>query len=223
MSERPDDLDEALEQVITAARAHLAAVRAAGGALDDREVWQRYVTLNNLSVAYDQLLLDEFGEATPWETELIDTSRTGDVEPGSRQAAPADPYPAVLAVRQRRDYRVPSTTALMAAAAEAASRMGLDGQPPPAPETVGEAVLTLVQYGDGSLAGLDLPELEPLGGVVTVSAHAAPLELSTGGGAAGLFAVGAQEEMLGRLDEQPDLEPPAEPVDDAAAESDSAQ
>ena len=44
-------------------------------------------------------------------------------------------------------------------------------------ESVGEAVLELLQSGDGSLAALDVPELEPLDGLVAVVEVDAPLDL----------------------------------------------
>ena len=72
-------------------------------------------------------------------------------------------------------------------------------------ESVGEAVLELLQSGDGSLAALDLPELEPLDGLVAVVEADAPLDLGafadTDG--AGPFALGSPDRLIGRLDEQP--------------------
>src|SRR5437762_9077816 len=65
-------LDAALEKVFVAARAHLAAVKAAEGRIDDDGVWRAYVELNNASYAYDQLLLDAFSEVTPWDVDAID-------------------------------------------------------------------------------------------------------------------------------------------------------
>jgi hypothetical protein len=212
-------LDGALEQVISAARAHLAAVRAADGATDDEDVWRSFVALNNASHTYDQLLLDEFGEVTPWETESIDVKAaegaaavalTGpDVPVG--ETAPDDSYPAVVSVRQRRDYRVPSLTALLAAAELAARRLALDQEVDP-PETMVDAILELVRDGDGSLCGLDVPELEPLAGVLTVAEVARPLDLDgrDAPDTTDLFAIGEQDRLIGRLDEEPftDLDDP---------------
>lgn len=164
-------LDDALARVVEAARRHLAAVQAAAGALDDPEVWDSYVALNNASHAYDALMRATYGESTPWETEPV----TGGVSaPGASAPVtdapdePAeDPHPAVVSVRQRRDYRVPSVSRLLAAAELARRRRR--GDPDRAPESVGHAVLELVRDGDGLLGGIDGPELEPLGGVVTVT------------------------------------------------------
>jgi hypothetical protein len=204
MTDQPAAIDDALEQVITAARNHLTAVKAAGGAVDDEQVWRSYVALNNASYAYDQLLLDEFGEVTPWDTEAIDVEGKPRVltQPGVAIGEHrTDPYPTLLSVRQRRDYRVPSVAALLAAAREAAQRVAPDGEQVAAPTTVADAVLGLVRDGDGSLAGLDVPELEPRAGVVTVLEVAAPVGASIE--TAVLFQLGAGERQLGRWDEPP--------------------
>src|SRR5918998_4775411 len=120
MTDQHGELDAALERVIEAARHHLTAVRAAQGRVDDDDVWQAYVALNNASYAYDEQLLDAFGEVTPWDVESIDPDeadqRFGLNVGGLDGGAPSDPYPQVLSVRQRRDYRVPSVSALLRAA-----------------------------------------------------------------------------------------------------------
>jgi hypothetical protein len=228
MTDRPagldDQIDDALEQVITAAREHLAAVKAADGAVDDEQVWRSYVALNNASFGYDQLLLDSYGEVTPWDTEAIDLEGKPRVltAPGAPIGETAkDPYPSVLSVRQRRDYRVPSVAALLAAASDAAQRLAPD-EPVPAPRTVGDAVLELVRDGDGTLDGLDVPELEPLAGVVAVVEVARSLAETAPGTetvpapgepvehlppdpveTAAAFQLGAGDRLLARLDEQP--------------------
>jgi hypothetical protein len=207
MTDQPAAIDDALEQVITAARNHLTAVKAAGGAVEDEQVWRSYVALNNASYAYDQLLLDEYGEVTPWDTEAIDVEGKPKLltQPGVAIGEHAkDPYPALLSVRQRRDYRVPSVAALIAAAQESAERLAASGEPVSAPETVADAVLELVRDGDGSLAGLDVPELEPLAGAVTVVEVSSPLAGTAD--PAAVFAVGAGDRVLGRYDEPPYLD-----------------
>ncbi|HEY8453827.1 MAG: hypothetical protein FWJ70_15410 [Micromonosporaceae bacterium] len=211
--ERLTDLDDALERVIAAARTHLAAVKAADGAVDDEAVWDSYVALNNASYEYDQLLLDTYGEVTPWETEPIGRGRVVEEEaeaaPGG--VAPAtDPYPAVVSVRQRRDFRVPSVSALLAEAGQAARRLD---EEVPAPQSVGEAVLGLVQAGDGGLGSLDVPVLEPLQGVVTVVEVAAPLDLDAAGDGdtEALFRSGPDDRLVARLDEYRTLDLDREP------------
>src|SRR5436305_5395876 len=117
MTDQNAELDAALDEVVAAARAHLAAVKAAAGRIDDDDVWQAYVALNNASFAYDEKLLDAYGEVTPWDVESIDPEEAdqrfgfgaGDVGPNGA----VDPYPQVVSVRQRRDYRVPSVAALL--------------------------------------------------------------------------------------------------------------
>ena len=117
MTDRHAELDAALERVIAAARDHLAAVKAADGRADDDEVWRAYVELNNASNAYDELLLDAFGEVTPWDVEAIDpdeADRQFGVGIGGVDGTEAeDPHPQIISVRQRRDYRVPSVAALL--------------------------------------------------------------------------------------------------------------
>ena len=81
-------------------------------------------------------------------------------ESGRRHAVP-DPHPHVLSIRQRRDYQVPSVAALIRVAETSRqSAAHADGEPEEPVESVSEAVLELLQAGDGSLAALDIPELE---------------------------------------------------------------
>jgi hypothetical protein len=210
MNDRHADLDAALERVIGAAREHLTAVKAAEGRVDDEGVWRAYVALNNASFEYDELLLDVFGEVTPWDVEAIDPDeadqRFGAGLGGVDGAEPADPYAHVVSVRQRRDYRVPSVAALLRVA-EAARRSALtDGEPAEVAEpveSVGEAVLELLQAGDGSLGALDVPELEPLDGVVAVAELAEPLELEeyAEDDGTGPFQLAGSDRLVGRLDE----------------------
>jgi hypothetical protein len=205
------ELDAALEQVIEAARAHLAAVKSAQGRVDDDDVWQAYVHLNNASFAYDEQLLDAFGEVTPWDVESIDPDeadhRFGVGIGGIDGDEAADPYPRVLSVRQRRDYRVPSVAALLRIADAARSNSVPDDEDPGSVESVGEAVLELLQAGDGSLSSLDVPELEPLDGLLTVSEADAPLDLEAypDEDGTGPFTPADGEQLVGRLDEHPFL------------------
>jgi hypothetical protein len=211
MTDRMADLDAALDRVVDAARAHLAAVKAAEGRIDDDGVWQAYVALNNASFAYDEQLLDAFGEVTPWDVESIDPDeadqRFGLGVGGLDGAEPSDGYQQVISVRQRRDYRVPSVSALLRVAG-AARRSAVPEDEDPGPiESVGEAVLELLQSGDGSLSSLDVPELEPLDGLITVSETAKPLDLEAyeDSDGAGPFTPGADDLLVGRLDEHPYL------------------
>jgi hypothetical protein len=148
---------------------------------------------------------------TPWDVESIDPDEAarrfglgvGGLEDGSAD----DPYPQVVSVRQRRDYRVPSVGALLRAA-EAARRDTVPADEDPGPvESIGEAVLELVQAGDGSLAALDVPELEPLDGLLTVSEVGEPLDLEAYEDTDGIgpFTPGPDEQLVGRLDEHPFL------------------
>jgi len=213
MTDQYAELDSALERVVEAAQAHLAAVKAAQGRVDDDDVWQAYVNLNNASFAYDEQLLESFGEVTPWDVESIDPDEADQrfgAGIGNLDGADADPYPRVISVRQRRDYRVPSVAALLRVAD--AARTSLipadedDAQIDPV-DSVGEAVLELLQAGDGSLSSLDVPELEPLDGLLTVSEVGEPLDLEAFADedGAGPFAPGPDDVLVGRLDEHPFL------------------
>ena len=207
MTDQYADLDAALESVVEAAKAHLAAVKAAQGRVDDDDVWQAYVNLNNASFAYDEQLLDAFGEVTPWDVESIDPEeadqRFGGI--GGPDGAGADPHPRVISVRQRRDYRVPSVSALLRVADAARRNLVPADEEAGDVESVGEAVLELLQAGDGSLSSLDVPELEPLDGLLTVSEVTTPLDLEAfeDEDGAGPFAPLDDDQLVGRLDEHP--------------------
>jgi hypothetical protein len=201
MSYTDAQVDAALEAVFAAAREHLAAVRVAGGKIDDDEVWRTYVQLNNASVAYDDCLLEVFGEVTPWQVDTIDPDKADEffVE----QAVGDDPYPKVISVRQRRDYRVPSVAALIKAGQDARDAATEDEGGSEPVESVSEALVELLQSGDGSLAALDIPELEPLDGIIAVAEVDEPLDPEafeeTDG--AGPFALGGGDSLIARMDE----------------------
>ena len=204
MTDRHGELDAALERVISAARQHLTAVKAADGRTDNDGVWHAYVELNNASFEYDELLLDEFGEVTPWDVDAIDPEEADKQLGLGPDGAGEDPHPRVVSVRQRRDYRVPSVTALLrlAEAARRAARHG-DGAEPEPVESVGEAMLELMQAGDGSLGALDIPELESLNGVVVVAEvedSLDPEEYEDADGT-GPFQLAAGDRLAARLDE----------------------
>jgi hypothetical protein len=210
MTDTFTDVEAALDRVIAAARAHLDAVKAADGATDDDSVWDAYVSLNNATHDYDELLNEAFGEVTPWDLEAISAE---EAESGRASAATLtlaedaiagdDPYPQVVSVRQRRDYRVPSVAALLRLAELGRAPAAAGEQLEPI-ETLSEAILELLQSGDGSLGMLDLPELEPLDGVVIVAEVAEPLnpqaheEVDAGSA----FALAGSDRALGRLDER---------------------
>ncbi|SCF22957.1 hypothetical protein [Micromonospora mirobrigensis] len=208
MTDQHGELDAALERVIETARRHLAAVRAAQGRVDDDDVWQAYVALNNASYAYDELLLDAFGEVTPWDVESIDPDEADERFAGAEGVEASDPHPRVISVRQRRDYRVPSIAALVRVADAARRESTPEGDEPAPVEGVGEAVLELLQSGDGSLSALDVPELEPLDGVVMVSEVGTPVDLESfdDDDPVGPFQPAADDRLVGRLDEHPYLD-----------------
>jgi len=210
MTERHTELDAALDRVITAAREHLAAVKAADGRADDDHVWQAYVELNNASFEYDELLLDAYGEVTPWDVDAIDPDEADrQFGVGVEGGEPGDPYPHVVSVRQRRDYRVPSIGALLRLAESARQAAPHTEEDPAEPvETVGEALLELMQAGDGSLAALDIPELESLNGVVVVAEVGTGLdpEAYEDADGTGPFQLATGDQLVDRLDEHAYLE-----------------
>jgi hypothetical protein len=205
MTDQYAELDAALELVVEAAKAHLAAVKAAQGRVDDDDVWQAYVNLNNTSFAYDERLLDAFGEVTPWDVESIDPDEADQRFAVGIGGGDTDPHPRVISVRQRRDYRVPSVSALLRVADAARRNLVPADEESGDVESVGEAVLELLQAGDGSLSSLDVPELEPLDGLLTVSEVKAPLDLEAfeDEDGAGPFAPAPDDQLVGRLDEHP--------------------
>ena len=103
---------------------------------------------------------------------------------------------------------MPNAAALLRAA-ETARRSAPYGEESDEPVgSVGQAVAELMHAGDGSLAALDLPELEPLGGVVTVTEVTRPLgpeELDDPDDGAP-FRLSAEETVLYRYDEHVDDE-----------------
>jgi len=208
MTEEQADLEAALEAVVAAARGHLAAVRAAAGTPDEETVWRAYVALNNASREYDEMLNDIFGEVTPWDLEPI---TPGDADEAfatldtDEESGADDPHPRVVSVRQRRDYRVPSVSALLLAA-EAARGSSADGEPV---ATVAEAVLELLQCGDGSLHTLEVPELDPLDGIVIVAEVSEPLDPDAHDHADGEapFRLAPTDRTTARLDERAPADP----------------
>jgi hypothetical protein len=214
MADTDSLLDAALAEVVTAARAHLAAVRSADGRPDDDAVWRAYVGLNNAARAYDEALNDAYGEVTPWDLEAITPdSQAGrlpaEAYDADEEEAATDPYDGVVSVRQRRDYRVPSVTGLLRAAEEARRSLPRAADEPEEPlDTVAEAVLELMRAGDGSLGMLDVPELLPLDGTVLVAEVVHPLDVDADVPAP--FGVHPEDRVLGRLDERMCVDPDAD-------------
>ncbi|WP_117215293.1 hypothetical protein [Allorhizocola rhizosphaerae] len=204
MSDNHAAVEAALEQMISAARAHLTAVRDAKGEIDSDEVWRAYVEFNNAAVAYDDALSTTYGEPLPWEVEAIDPDRADKfaaelVEAGKEAD---DPHPRVVSVRQRRDYHIPSVSALIKAAELARLEVSSEGADEPI-TTVADALLELLQTSDGSLAALDIPELEPLDGIVTVAEVDKALEPDdfAESDANGPYQLTPSDKLVARLDE----------------------
>jgi len=204
MSDNHAAVEAALEHMITTARTHLAAVREAKGEIDSDEVWRAYVAFNNAAVAYDEALSATYGEPLPWEVEPIDPEKADKFAADliASQDDTDDPHPRVVSVRQRRDYHIPSVSALIKAAELARVEVAMDGDDEPI-TTVADAVLELLQTSDGSLAALDIPELEPLDGIVTVAEVEKALEPDDYAetDANGPYQLGDSDKLVARLDE----------------------
>jgi hypothetical protein len=206
MSDRTAEVEAALERVIEAARAHLAVVSGRAGAPDEEAVWRAYVALNNAAYDYDRLLSSAYDEVTPFDVEkIVEESGNGLATPpqtGWITPTGDDPHPRVVSVRQRRDYRVPSVAALLSLAREV-RRESPAGEEPIG--SVGEAIIELLEAGDGSLGMLDVPELEPLDGVVMVAEVDAALSAEglDESGADEPFRLASGETVLARLHEHP--------------------
>ncbi|GAA4897416.1 hypothetical protein LX16_1131 [Stackebrandtia albiflava] len=202
-----DELTDALEVMIAAARRHLEEVRAAEGRVDDESVWRAYVAFNNSAYEYDELLRTTFDEVTPFDLEPLrtdDLDTDSDGEPSVEEAVEPDPEPAVISVRQRRDYLVPSSAALLRAAELAREQVpDPDGDDQPI-QGIGDAVLELLHAGDGTLHSLEVPELTPLDGIVVVNDVSEGLDVAaTDDGHEDLaFEVSPADAMIGRLDER---------------------
>lgn len=184
-SGRNAELDAALERVVVAARKHLAAVKDADGRVDDDAVWRSYVELNNTTFAYDDLMLDTWGEVTPWDVERIEPEEADSQWLGGPlDEAPEEPV-ITISVRQRRDYEVPSVRALLRVASAVRRSAPSDDTAAGSADAdqeitdIGDAVVEILQAGDGALGSLDIPELEPLDSVVTVSVVPEPLDLDS--------------------------------------------
>lgn len=214
------EIDSALDAVIVAARAHLALLRA-----DDRSTEQQvaraYVSLNNATVRYDDLLSQAYDEVTPWDVEYLEPEEGADTDaatPPPVSATAAESGSTTICVRQRRDFLVPDIAALLHLGTHQRQRNWSEHDPDYAQTPVsnlGDAVYELVQAGDGSLASLDAyPELVPGNGVLLVNTVTDPL---TFGEAAQSeedepFRLRPGDALLYRLDEEI-IEEPAEQED----------
>ena len=178
MTDRHAELDAALERVIAAARAHLAAVKAADGRIDDddglarvRRAEQRLVRLRRAcSTTSARSPRGTWSRSTRTRRTAL---RRG-IDRSTRRPG-------------RATTRTPGCSRCGSAATTGCPAWRRccgwprrPGRRPPRGsaepvEGVGEAVLELLQTGDGSLGALDVPELEPLDGVVVVAEVGTPL------------------------------------------------
>ena len=169
MTDQHAELDAALERVIEAARAHLAAVKAAEGRVDDDDVWQAYVDAEQRLVRLRRAAARRVrrGHAVGRRVDRPGRGRPALRRSAGRATATAErPVPAgdlgAAAPRLPGAQRVRAAAGGRGGPARAARRTTTSRR---RWRRVGEAVLELLQAGDGSLGALDVPELEPLDGV----------------------------------------------------------
>ncbi|GAA1693517.1 hypothetical protein GCM10009765_48480 [Fodinicola feengrottensis] len=215
MSEFSDDLDVALERVIHASKVHLDAVRSG----HEPAIAEAFSELAAASEVYGARLRSATGEVTPWRPV---------------RASRRKPDPATLvhdgmtvSVRKRRDYTVPNVDDLLAAATDIRndtfSAGGADvhwSDLDADISDVGEAIYELLQAADGSLAGLDIPELWAGAGLIMVNAVPRPLDLTEDDDQEDLpFLLGRRTAVLMRIDEQVQPADPEQrdPFDDDGA------
>jgi hypothetical protein len=205
------EIDAALDAVIVAAKAHRALLRS-GDRATEGDVSRAYVTLNNATVRYDDLLSEAYDEVTPWDVEYLEpedgAAEASSLGFGPQRAEPPVSGPALICVRQRRDYQVPEVTELLQLGSETRRRNWAEHDPDHAAVPVtnlGEAVYELVLAGDGSLASLDAyPQLIPGNGVLLVNAIDRPLAPVEGapGEEDEPFRLTPADALLYRLDEE---------------------
>ncbi|MGH3545817.1 MAG: hypothetical protein ACRDPW_07820 [Mycobacteriales bacterium] len=127
--------------------------------------------------------------------------RAGPVPAGTAEGF--DDGELLLCVRQRRDYVIADTGAVIAAAQVA--RISATGDEQDAADIggLGEAIYALIEAGDGTLAALDdVDEIEPANGVVLVNQTNTPVPLVESDSDPELaFTLGPADTLLYRLDE----------------------
>jgi hypothetical protein len=162
-----EDIERALEAVVTTARAHLAALRAHGA--DAAETLEAYDDCADACAAYEQLLNEVHDESAPWLPELDESdddeyasAREGEVV----LTAPTPSEEQWVAVRVRADYFVEDAEALYAAADAAAVAAGLDEWTPV--RAPGDAIAILLGASDPVIGALDAAGLQRGNGTATV-------------------------------------------------------
>lgn len=206
-----DELDVGLDHLLYAAKVHLTAVRSGR----DQAIEQAYDALAVATENYNQLLRRTTGESAPWRRGISErtTTTTDDLVRDGM----------TISVRKRRDYTVPNVDQLLDAATEAKSEASSTGgqhdvhwrdERPIA--DVGEAVYELLQAADGSMSGLDIPELWAGEGLIMVNAVARALDLTADAGYGEQdqpFVVRPDTAVLMRIDERVDRGVETEPYD----------
>jgi hypothetical protein len=171
-----EDIDRALEAVLSTARAHLAAVREHGA--EAAVTMDAYDACADAAAEYERLLGEQFDESAPWSPELDELDDedeaalagvVGDVSFTSRTASEEQ----WIAVRVRADYFVEDDAALFAAADAAATSAGMTEWLPV--RTVGDAFVVLLGTAAPVIGALDVAGVQRGNGTATVHLTNYPL------------------------------------------------
>jgi hypothetical protein len=162
-----EDIERALDAVVTTARAHLAALRANG--VDAPETLEAYDECADACAAYEHILNELYDESAPWSPDLDESDDEGFPATGVGEVVLASPSPSEeqwVAVRVRADYFIEDEEALYAAADAAALAAGLDEWTPV--RAPGDAIAVLLGSADPVIGVLDAAGLVRGNGTATV-------------------------------------------------------
>jgi len=171
-----EDIDRALESVLSTARAHLAAVKQHGA--EATATMDAYDACADAIAGYERLLGEQFDESAPWSPELDELDDEGDnalatVEGDvsfTTRSASAEQW---IAVRVRADYFVEDPAALYAAADAVAANAGMTEWTPV--RDVGDAFAVLLGNAIPVIAALDVAGVQRGNGTATVHVTNYPL------------------------------------------------
>lgn len=178
-----DGLDEAVDDVVAAVMEHLALLRAGHQATDD-EVVAANLRIAQASAAYDEKLVEAYGDVTPWGTAEEEEGPRRRPVTQEELAEIAVELPSEdrdgmwVAVRMRADYWVEDLEALLDAAHTRAQTLGEDAPPV---VTVGDAFAALLATSDEPIAAFAIDELSRGNGVTLVHEPERPLMTDMGG------------------------------------------
>ncbi len=171
-----EDIDRALETVVSTARAHLAAVREHGA--EATTTMDAYDACADAAAAYERLLGEQCDESAPWSPELDELDEEddaalagveGDVSFTGRSAS-AEQW---IAVRVRADYFIEDAQSLYAAADAVATAAGMTDWTPV--RDIGDAFAVLLGTAVPVIGSLDVAGVQRGNGTSTVHLTNYPL------------------------------------------------